>query len=39
MATNATWTVVFDDKLVIKQMEMQLELGYKIDDDAFWQSI
>ena len=36
MATNATWTVVFDDKLVIKQSGDAAKTGYKINDDAFW---
>ena len=38
MATNANWTVVFDDKIVIKNhAEGASEgVGYKIDDDAFW---
>jgi len=34
MATNATWTVVFDDKQIINQSE---GIAYKIlNDDAFW---
>ena len=36
MATNATWTVVFDDKLIIKQTGNNAGTGYVIDDDAFW---
>jgi hypothetical protein len=32
MATNSHWTVVFDDKIIIKQSE---QIGYNIDD-AFW---
>ena len=36
MATNATWTVVFDDKLIIKQTGSDAGTGYVIDDDAFW---
>ena len=38
MATNANWTVVFDDKIIIKNhAEGASEgVGYKIDDDAFW---
>jgi len=35
MATNATWTVVFEDKLVIKQSG-DAAGGYKISDDDFW---
>tara|TARA_R100001509_G_C4801369_1_gene193203 strand:- start:162 stop:458 length:297 start_codon:yes stop_codon:yes gene_type:complete len=34
MATNATWTVVFDDKQIINHSE---GIAYKIlNDDAFW---
>ena len=33
MATNATWTVVFGDKLVIKQSGDAAGTGYKISDD------
>jgi len=39
MATNATWTVVFDDKLVIKrtgEFDVSTAKGYQIDDDSFW---
>ena len=37
MATNATWTVVFDDKKIIKQSGDGAPREYKIlDDDAFW---
>ena len=36
MATNAQWTVVFDDKLVIKQSGDAAGTGYKIDDNDFW---
>lgn len=36
MATNSNWTVVFDDKLVIKQKGDAAGTGYKIQDDAFW---
>ena len=39
MATNATWTVVFDDKRVINHTVKNDEghsIGYTIDDDAFW---
>ena len=34
MATNATWTVVFEDKLVINRSDDSR--GYEINDDAFW---
>jgi hypothetical protein len=33
MATNANWTVIFDDKVIIKQAA---ETGYIIDDNSFW---
>ena len=38
MATNATWTVIFDDKAIIKNYAEGAEegAGYRIDDDAFW---
>ena len=36
MATNATWTVVFEDKLIIKKTGDVAGRGYSINDDAFW---
>jgi len=36
MATNATWTVVFEDKLVIKQSGDAAGTPYTIDDNDFW---
>ena len=36
MATNATWTVVFDDKMIIKQSGDAAGTGYTIADDDFW---
>jgi hypothetical protein len=38
MATNANWTIVFDDKIVIKNhAEGASEgVGYVISDDSFW---
>ena len=36
MATNPTWTVVFDDKLVIKQSGDAAGTGYTIADNDFW---
>ena len=38
MATNANWTIVFEDKKVIKNYaEGAVEgVGYVIDDDSFW---
>ena len=32
MATNSQWTVIFEDKLIIKQGST----AYKIDNDTFW---
>ena len=36
MATNAQWTVVFDDKLVIKQSGDAAGTPYVINDNDFW---
>jgi hypothetical protein len=36
MATNATWTVVFEDKKIIKQSGDAAGTWYKIDDNDFW---
>ena len=36
MATNAQWTVVFDDKLVIKQTGDAAGTSYNINDNTFW---
>ena len=39
MATNADWTVVFDDRVIINQSVKTDEghsIGYQIEDDAFW---
>ena len=38
MATNASWTVVFDDKMIIKNHAEGAEqgVGYIIQDDDFW---
>ena len=36
MATNANWTVVFEDKLVIKQSGDAAGTGYNIVDNDFW---
>jgi hypothetical protein len=35
MATNANWTIVFEDKIIIKQSGDDAG-SYIIDDDAFW---
>jgi len=39
MATNATWTVIFGDKMVINTTVKNAEnqaTAYRIDDDSFW---
>ena len=38
MATKAKWTVVFDDKMVIKNYDEGANegVGYSIEDNAFW---
>jgi|TARA_E500000318_G_scaffold751_1_gene1047 hypothetical protein len=38
MATSSTWTIVFDDKTVIKNHAEGADegIGYKINDDSFW---
>ena len=38
MATNANWTIVFDDKKVIKNYAEGADegIGYSINDDSFW---
>ena len=38
MATNANWTIIFEDKKIIKNhAEGAVEgVGYVINDDAFW---
>ncbi len=38
MATNANWTVVFEDKMIIKNHAEGADegIGYKINDDTFW---
>lgn len=36
MATNSNWTVVFNDKLIIKQNGDAAGNGYVINDNAFW---
>ena len=35
MATNADWTVVFEDKIIIKQSG-GTSTAYEINDDSFW---
>ena len=36
MATNANWTIVFEDKLIIKQSGDATGTAYTISDDSFW---
>jgi len=36
MATNSNWTIIFDDKKIIKQSVGGTGIAYTIDDDAFW---
>ena len=36
MATNANWTVIFDDQLIIKKSGDAAGSGYIIDDSSFW---
>jgi len=38
MATNANWTVVFEDKIIIKNYAEGASkgIGYVINDDSFW---
>ena len=36
MATNANWTVVFEDKIIIKQSGDAAGTSYNIEDNAFW---
>jgi len=35
MATNSDWTVVFEDKTIIKQSDSN-SITYEINDDTFW---
>lgn len=36
MANNANWTIVMDDKVIIKKSGDGAGNAYKINDDAFW---
>tara|TARA_R100001244_G_scaffold104482_1_gene77464 strand:- start:639 stop:986 length:348 start_codon:yes stop_codon:yes gene_type:complete len=36
MATNANWTVIFDDKTIIKNTGAEAGAVYEINDDSFW---
>jgi len=36
MATNATWTIVMEDKKIIKNTGAEKGTAYVINDDSFW---
>jgi len=36
MTTNAQWTIIFEDKKIIKNYGAEKNTGYKINDDSFW---
>ena len=36
MATSANWTIIFEDKLIIKQSGDAAGTSYDIPDDSFW---
>ena len=38
MATNANWTIIFEDKIIIKNYAEGVSegIGYIINDDSFW---
>jgi hypothetical protein len=36
MATNANWTVIFNDKMIVKQSGDAAGTSYTISDDSFW---
>jgi len=36
MATRANWTVIFEDKKIIKNNGPEAGTPYEINDDAFW---
>lgn len=36
MASNGTWTIVFDDKKILKKTGAESGTMYKINDDDFW---
>jgi|TARA_R100001460_G_scaffold4424_1_gene12585 hypothetical protein len=38
MATNANWTIVFEDKIIIKNFAEGANegIGYIVSDDSFW---
>ena len=36
MTTNANWTIVLEDKTIIKNNGAESGTSYKIDEDSFW---
>ena len=36
MATNSAWSVIFEDKTIVKQQGDGAGIGYIINDDDFW---
>ena len=36
MTTNSNWTVIFEDKSIIKNTGAEAGTPYTIDDNAFW---
>ena len=36
MASQGTWTIVFEDRMVIKNNGAESGTGYVIDDNSFW---
>jgi hypothetical protein len=36
MASQGTWTIIFEDKMVIKNTGAEAGTGYIIDDNSFW---
>ena len=36
MTTNSNWTIVFQDKAIVKNNGPEAGTGYEINDDAFW---
>ena len=36
MATNAQWTVIFEDKMIVKQSGDAAGTSYVISDNDFW---
>ena len=36
MTTNANWTIIFEDKMIVKQSGDAAGNAYTISDDSFW---